>query len=460
MSTGSPLEERFEAYLTSHDLVRRESSILLAVSGGIDSMVMLSLFSTLRKSWKLSVGVIHVNHLLRGEESEADEEFVRNTSSALGLPFHVKRIDTAEQARVHRSSLQEIAREIRYSFFEETRKSTGANAVATAHQANDNAETVLMNAVRGAGVRGLSGIPVRRDPAIIRPLLFAYRDEIETYAADHGIPYREDSSNASLKYVRNIIRNRIIPELQAHSNVVESLNRVSAIMGSLGARIGREIQTKEKELLTFDPTGLPRIVLSLFQREPLYLQEELILHVLRMLEIGLSAEKVFSIIELCSQQTGRSLRLSAECSVYRDRNMLVFERPPIGDGFAIPVQIGGKYEVGDFRFSLEREPHVPKKLRKTEYSEFIDAKSLGTRLVLRSWKAGDRFVPLGMKAAKKLSDFFTDEKVPLVEKSRTPILESDGTIVWVCGRRLDDRFKVTPATRKAIKLTFRPLQAQ
>ncbi len=317
-----------------------------------------------------------------------------------------------------------------------------------------------MNAARGAGVRGLSGIPLRREPAIIRPLLFAYRAEIESYSVDHGVHYREDSSNASLKYVRNLIRNRVIPELQTHSNVLESLNRVSDIMRSLGSRIEREIQSKEKELLTFDPSGLHHIVVSTFQREPLYLQEELILHVLRKLEIEPSAEKVFRIIELCSQQTGRSLRLSAKLSVYRDRDMLVFEKPVTGDGFAIPVEIGGNYEVGDFRFSLEQAPQVPKRLGKTEFSEFIDAKYLGTRLVLRSWKAGDRFVPLGMKTAKKLSDFFTDQKVSLVEKSRTPILESDGTIVWVCGKRLDDRFKVTPATRTAIKLTFRPLRAQ
>lgn len=462
MGTAFQLEKRFESNLRLSELVHEGDFVLLAVSGGIDSMVLLSLFLSIRKRWNLSLGVLHVNHQLRGKESLADEEFVRRQAARRKIPVHIIRADVAGLARKNRCSLQEAAREIRYAFFEETRRQTGANAVATAHHSDDNAETVLMNAFRGAGIRGLSGIPLRREPGVIRPLLFASRSEIARYARGKHVPSREDSSNASLKYLRNLVRRFVIPRLQKKlgPNVSESLNRLSAVTRALSSRLEEEIKKQEGRVFTIGPGGRISIHLPSFGRVPRALQEEVVLHLLRRLRIEPSAEKVSRIMGLRSSQTGRSLRLSAGVSVSRNREELIFEEPAKETPFSMPVKIGQHYEIGGYVFAMEKTARVPKVLGGTPYTEFVDAGSLGSRLTLRSWRAGDRFVPLGMHTKKKLSDFFTDQKILLREKHITPILESDGKIVWVCGKRLDERFKVTPSTRAAVKLTFRPQHAQ
>lgn len=451
------LQVRFEKFIRTESLLMPESTLILAVSGGMDSMVMLDLFSGLRESWQWKLHVAHVNHGLRDEESDGDEDFVRLAASNLGLPFSSKRVDTLEYAHEQRLSKQEAARDLRYEFFEELRQRISASAVATAHQANDNAETVLLNALRGAGVRGLSGIPVRRG-ALIRPLLFAYREEIAQYAIAFGISYRNDSSNDSINYKRNLLRHSIIPQLKSEmqSDVVESLNRVSQVMRQLDASVQSEAMSVAEHIMTFGSRGRIMVKVPLLLAQPVYLQEALILEVFRQLKMELRSEKVAQTLRLCLLPTGRRLQLSGTIAVYHDRDRLVFDKSTEPVDYRQRVFPGSSFEFADFRFSLSRVEQVAQKFESTKFVETVDAQRLGPQLILRQWQKGDWFVPLGMQSKKKLSDFFTDEKVPLFEKPTIPILESDGAIVWVCGWRLDDRFKVTDQTKSVIKLTYSP----
>lgn len=454
------LENKFENFLRSQRLLEPCSTAILAVSGGVDSMVMLRLFCTIQKKWSLRLNIAHVNHQLRGAESDGDEEFVRSAAQTLDVPFFCRRANTLEYAHENRLSKQEAARELRYQFFDELRRELQGTAVATAHQANDNAETVLLNVLRGAGVRGLSGIPLQRD-YIIRPMLFASREEIEQYASLAGVAFRQDSSNNSLDYKRNLLRQSIIPMLKSEiqPDIIESLNRVSRIMRQLDESLQSQAQALTVSVVTADGRARMKVSIPALLAQPVYLQEALILDIFRQLDLELRAEKVAHTLQLCTFPTGRRLQLSRSIAVYHDRDQLVFVKSDQPVEYRQTVSLGATYNFESFRFSTSPEESPPWRFEPGRFVEVVDARRLGSQLVLRPWQKGDRFIPLGMRSKKKLSDFFTDEKIPLFEKSTIPILESDGEIVWVCGRRLDDRFKVTDKTQAVVRLSYLPTPA-
>jgi tRNA(Ile)-lysidine synthase len=453
------LETSFVKFLESSGLVRPGDSVVLAVSGGIDSTVMTYLFVDLLQRWNLKLAVAHVNHQLRGEESDGDEAFVREMAAALSIPFLSERVNVLDFAHSAHISKQEAARQMRYDCLERARQKVGGRVVATAHQADDNAETVLMNALRGSGIRGLAGIPVRREAGkVIRPLLFARRGEIKQYALERQIKYRTDSSNESVEYRRNFLRHNVIPMIQSSGefDVIPSLNRLSRFMRQLDDLLTAEVRLILTGMLSQDDPDTLSLDAGKLRAKPEYLQEAIVLEVLRRLAAEIDSEKVLRVLELCDLKTGSQLQLSKRLHVYRDRERLSFARPRTETPLHEFVSIGRSYAFEDFRFSLSLPIPRPETLGATSGVEFVDAGKLGERLLLRSWEEGDWFMPLGMYARKKISDYFIDEKVSLLQKKRIPIFESNGDIVWVCGKRLDDRFKVTDRTRSVIRLEFRP----
>ena len=453
------LERRFEDFLPASSLVSRGDSLILAVSGGVDSTVMTRLFVGLRERWDLTLAIAHVNHQLRGEESDGDERFVMNLAALWKIPLYCSRVDTLGHTHTYRLSKQVAARDLRYRFFEDVRTRIEATAVATAHHADDNAETVLLNALRGAGVRGLAGIPIQRKTGkVIRPLLFARRSEIEAYASDNRLEYRTDSSNDSLEYRRNYIRRKIFPLLasEGHPDVVGPLNRVALLMRQLLDRIEAEVDMRWDSICGRDDRKRTVVNIPGLLSEPLYLQEEIVLRVLRGSNIEPQAEKVKAVLDLCTRPTGRSVQLSHSTAAYRDRDALVFVVQEESGVFRETVSPGEVYSFPAFQFSLSHALPPPESFEPSVNLEYVDADRLGKELLLRMWEDGDWFMPLGTPARKKLSDFFTDEKVPVFEKSQIPVLVSAGSIVWICGHRLDDRFKVTPQTRAVIRLQYNP----
>ena len=444
---------RFSEYRRTHGLFGEHDTVIAAVSGGVDSMVLLDLLARERG---VSVVVGHFNHGLRGAESDGDEEFVARRAGEYGFPFHAGRGDTAAESGRRKVGIQEAARELRYGFLRQLRESVGGGRIATAHHADDNAETILLHLFRGTGVQGMAGIPVARD-GIIRPLLFAGRAEIEDFARHERLPFRTDSSNAHDEYTRNAVRHQVLPLLKdvVSPSVVENINRSGENFRALATYIMEEAGKALGACTSGRGDGGIRLFLDRLAAQPLLLRQLAVRAALdETAGAAASAEHVESVLALLENAPGASVMLPGGATAERTRGELVIGPAAPSVEFAYTVEVGRSYELRGFRFATTVvSARGPASGRGTEYA---DATSTGPGpLTLRSWHEGDAFVPLGMGGRKKVSDYFVDEKVPARDKKSVPLLVTPGgEIVWVCGMRLDDRFKVTPATRRVIKLEY------
>ena len=420
-------------------------------------MVMLELMHACASPGDFTIAVAHCNHRLRGDASDQDEEFVAARARILGIPCYTRRVDTAAHAETRKLSIQESARELRYAFLEEVRKEHAFRVVATAHHADDQAETLLFRFLRGSGIRGLRGIPIS-DPArhLIRPLLPLRRAELETYALRMQVSHREDCTNATDDYTRNFLRHKILPQLtEVNPNVAGTLVRTGQLFRSLDEYLA-EITGP-----LFAPVILERSETGLvIDRERFmvlhpFLQGYL-LHTAGRELLGHDAEwaTVQSMIAVAVNETGSQCAVSGTWRFFRDRGRLLLRREEDEQRFCIPVESGRAYELGGYLFRMD--PAGAPVFSDNQSVEYADAEAIKGPLVLRNWEKGDWFIPLGMSNRRKVSDFFIDEKIPLFEKNSVPILVSDGKIVWICGKRLDDRFKISPKTQSAVKLEYRP----
>jgi tRNA(Ile)-lysidine synthase len=451
---------RFHEYSRRRRLISEQSKIIVAVSGGVDSMVLLDLLVRERDALGLNLIVAHFNHQLRGNESDADEHLVQQRAQRYGLEMYVDRAGTAECARQARLGIQEVARNLRYDFFSKLRESSGFDLIATAHNADDNAETVIMNLFRGAGVQGLAGIPVlRHDRRIIRPLLFARREEIEAYAAAEQVPFRNDASNAKDDYTRNFVRHQILPLVrdQINPNVVETLQRTSELFRELEGYLMHSARAALDIVGAGSTPGELKLSIPRLKGHPVLLQQYIVMLAAQQ-ATGQRPEydQVGRILDLTEGLTGSWVTLSDRHGVCRDRDTLVIRAMEEPADFRTHVLQNHRYDFRDFRFSSTLMSGTLPPLGDQNGIEYVDADRIPPgHLVLRTWAEGDWFVPLGMKAKKKISDYFVDAKIPLYEKRKYPILETkDGTIIWLCGQRIDDRFRVTAQTVSILKIEF------
>jgi tRNA(Ile)-lysidine synthase len=441
-------------------LIQERNKIIAAVSGGADSIVLLDLLAKEQEALGLSVIVAHFNHQLRGNESDGDEQHVAQRARHYGFELYVERAHTDEYARHSKMGIQDAARKLRYEFFDKLLVSSGFDKIATAHNANDNAETILLNLFRGAGVQGLSGIPVyREDRKIIRPLLFAQRGEIEEYAAAEQLTFRTDSSNAKDHYMRNFIRHHILPPVkeQVNPNVVQTLHRSAELFRELEAFLTYTARQTYDLMVAKRTDDELHIAIPRLRSNPILLQQYVImLAAEEFAHRKLEYDQVNSILDLTEGLTGSWVAISKEYVVFRDRENLVMRKTEAVSDFKITVQPNHRYEFRSFRFSSETVGEKEIRMNGGSSVEFVDADRVTSgELVLRTWSEGDSFVPLGMKTKKKISDFFVDAKIPIYEKHQIPILETkDGEVVWVCGQRIDDRFKITGDTKRVLKLEF------
>ena len=458
MNASESLLGRLREFLQRFRLIERGEKIILAVSGGSDSMVLLDAFERLKDDYQLTLAIAHFNHRLRGEESDQDESFVRSAAGARGLECYVERADTRDIADARRQSIEETARELRYEFFRKLRSSLGFQRVATAHQADDNAETILFNLFRGAGVRGLSGIPVKRDDqCVVRPLLFATKELIMKYASEREVRYRDDSTNAGNEYTRNFLRHEVIPLVRrnVNPNLIVTLRRTGELFNQLEEYLGAVTQGVLPSVLVRETPRTIRIDLKALLDQPAFLREHLLLHFGRRFtsrEVDFGTVK--TMLRVAEGETGSSCSIGGDAVFYRNRGQLVFSRVKRLAPYRHRIELNRRYEFDRFGFGSALGGEI--NLSADPNTEFVDADTLGEECVLRSWKEGDWFVPLGMREKKKLSDFFIDEKIPLFEKLAIPVFVSDGEIVWVCGKRLDDRHKIRPTTTRVMKLDYAP----
>lgn len=436
---------RFNSFLRKEELCRPDDRILLAVSGGIDSVVMAHLFTEAG----YDCAIAHCNFQLRGEDSELDESFVRSLALSLEIPVFVKRFDVEAEMQERGISLQMAARDLRYDWFEELLSEHSMDRVATAHNTNDAVETFFLNLSRGSGIRGLKGISPRRGK-IIRPLLFASRSQIDSYQQTHKISFREDASNLETKYQRNKIRHDVLPVMEQINpgfleimvGNMERLGEVYEIYNLSIQQVRMDLFEEKHGKITIDTERL-RTLTPL--RTWLY---EL------FSPYGFTRSQCEGIMKIMDAGPGRQ-SISTTHRLFKDRDQMIlvpsesesFERYYLDDpekhsSLPFPMDM----EVLE-RSDLESIPDDP-------MTACLDLDEIQFPLTIRRWMHGDYFFPLGMEQIKKLSDFFVDEKVPVPEKERTWIMASGKKIVWIMGHRIDHRFRITPSTSRVLRLRF------
>ena len=439
------LQTAMMQYIDRYQLLKPGDKVLVAVSGGIDSTVMMHLLYAAG----IDMVVAHCNFGLRGDESDGDEVFVKNEADKLGILYETTHFDTSAYASQNGLSIQMAARELRYRWFYKLAMQVKADAIAIAHNRDDRIETLLINLARGTSIQGLAGIR-QQNEKIIRPLLFASRSDIEDYAREHIVGFREDSSNITDKYARNYIRHHVIPGLEEYfpgvrQNMERSMEHFSAI-----GMIYNEAIERYKDQVISHKDGLLYIDLKGLKQCPS--PPTLLYEILK--PFGFSNSVATKIFE--TQYVPGKQFFSNTSRLVFDRQSMIVQKLESEELRECLIDEHIRHiDNTTFRMMIEKFDLYPGFIPDTNPdSAFLDGDKLQYPLLLRKWNHGDKFRPLGMKNMKKLSDFFTNTKLSLVEKDRCKVLVSGGQIVWVVGMRIDDRYKITNKTKTIIKLTL------
>jgi len=460
---GTAYLQKIRRYIRQHEMLLGGEHVLIAVSGGIDSMVLLDIMTRIARTLRLELAVAHFDHGLRGEESQADAAFVVEQAKLRGLKTYVARGDVRKLASQYHMSVEEAARRARYQFLERVAHKHGYSVVLTAHNANDNAETVLLNLIRGTGVSGMAAIPPLRQLAegilLGRPLLGVERDEIHAYAEEVGLSWCEDATNQSAQFTRNRVRHELLPKLvEFNPSIVSTLNTTAEIMRGMEQHLGSTVETAMKRVMIGETDENVELSINQLKHYLPAIQAELVQRMIsRTFDLPpISYGAVERTLSLLWKETGSKVELGAGLSAVRDRDTLTvrYEPPPA-------VQVNKSLQPGETvqteygTIITERMERGAVRFTRNSNIEFVDADKVSENLTVRSWRDGDRFRPLGMGGEKKLSDFLVDVKVPL-ERKRSVLVVADGeNIIWVCGLRLDDRYKVDQTTKNAIRLELR-----
>jgi tRNA(Ile)-lysidine synthase len=433
--------EQLLNHIARHKLCKTSDKILLAVSGGIDSMVMLHLFSKAG----FSLGVVHCNFQLRGQDSTLDENFVRDACGT-SIPFYSKKFATTDYAASKGISIQMAARELRYKFFEEIRHDQGFAWIATAHHLNDSMETALLNFVKGTGVEGMAGIP-EQNGKVIRPLLFATRKTIHDYALANAITWRDDASNRSDDYQRNFLRNNVVPLLKnLNPSLEETFSKTSERLRG-ASEITQDFIQQLSESST-DAAGLKIQKNALHQaKSPATVLWELIKN------FGFNYDQARDIVS--EHQAGKMFK-SASHFLLVDRDVYLLRKIDYTTTSEIQIPSPeGEVSNGVSRIVVREQSKDGYRIAASASIAQFDLDKVKFPLTWRTWRPGDTFMPFGMRNQKKLSDFLIDMKIPLSEKEQVTLVESDGVIIWVVGFRIHDDYKITEMTKRVLVLEQR-----
>lgn len=434
---------QFNKFINYNNLFSLKDKLLLAVSGGIDSVVLCELC----KEAGYAFAIAHCNFQLRDSDSERDEKFVSELAGRYNVDFHVARFETKTIAKERKISTQEAARELRYHWFEEIRNKNGYQYVLTAHHADDNIETVLMNFFRGTGIKGIRGIEPRHG-FIIRPLLFARRSELENFLTTKKLAFVSDYTNLQDDYTRNYFRNQVIPFIEksfpeVNENVLSNINRFREVE----LLYQQAVELHKKKLIERKGNEIHIPVLKLKKTAPLH---SIVYEIIK--EYGFNSSQADEVITLIDSESGKYVS-SHTYRVIKNRKWLIIAPNEVAKADIIIIDGLGNWQFAMGNLQLETTPTTNQKLETTNLVACLDADEIKFPLLLRRWKQGDYFYPLGMKKKKKLSRFFIDQKLSKTDKEKIWVIEMDKRIIWIVGHRIDDRFKITGKTKTILKIT-------
>jgi tRNA(Ile)-lysidine synthase len=453
--------------IEKYSMLDEGDSLLLCVSGGVDSIAMLYAFCVIAKDMKIRLFLAHMNHSLRGDSSDKDQLYVENAAKQFRLPIMTEKVDTKEFSRKHKISIEDAARRLRYNFFINTAQKLGIGTVATAHTKDDQAETVLMRMIRGTGLRGLRGIPAKNyisDIKIIRPFIGVSRAQVTAYLSSKGCKPRFDRSNTDIRFLRNKIRRRLIPMLEHDYNpeIKDTLSSFAEIAARDYDYLCANHSMVFKKLAGTQRAGIVRFSLSDIRKQHISIQRGIIRNAIEFLRKNLDNidyrhwREIESLID--SRPAGSRVDLPNNIAVNKTKTSIVFglskktvSKKPQSVSFISRIPSATHFS----RYIIKARPvkRVPGFACKPENTEYLDIKDTDFPLVLRTHKDGDRIRPLGMKKHKKLSDIFIDEKIPVKKRKKIPlVVSSGGEIACIFNVKISDSYKINPDTERIVKL--------
>jgi tRNA(Ile)-lysidine synthase len=467
---------KVEHTLSAHHMVEAGETILAGVSGGPDSVALVHVLQTLAPKFSFRVAMAHLNHGLRQDESLRDEAFVVSLARQLDLPLHVERQDVCGYQKSHKLSLEEAARQVRFRFYHAVASKFGYERIALGHHSDDNAELILMFMLRGSGPLGLSGIPPLRDGQIIRPLIDIKRHEILNFLAEKKLDFVKDSSNADLQHLRNRIRSRLIPQLNAEYNprLIDSLNRLASILEAEERWIKGLVQPIFEKAIVFANTGQIGLNISSLNQQTIAVRRRLIREAILRVKGNLRRITfVHTEAALNLAQKGKDssvLDLPERIQISKQNDVLLISREAqslrhLSAGPLSLLTASYAYRLSEPAEIFIREADL--RIRFSEipseqasdwhpsghekHTAYFDMEKIHFPLVIRNFRTGDRFSPLGMRGRQKLKKFFIDHKISRSARSKCPIVLSRNEIIWVVGHRLDNAVKISTQTRRILK---------
>ena len=456
------LVQKFRKIIIEQNLITENSKIFIAVSGGIDSIVLFSLFHLIKTEFKLTLKIIHLNHKIRGAEADRDQLFVEQLGEKYSIPVISKKINVIQYAKKNKYSIEESARILRYKFFTEEMENSDFDYTALGHHADDQVETILDHLLRGSGIRGLGGMKYKNDN-YIRPLLKIYRNEIETYAQQNVLKYLIDSTNSELKYKRNKIRHKLIPHLEEYNPAItKGLLRTGQIIHDTELFLINEAEKAFSKCLKNIEKGKIILDINYFFNYFSIIQVYVLYHILTLFDINkniLNSDMIYQLLSIIQKRkSGTKFCLNHKWEFLIDHDELIFHLSH-KNTFEFEIKLNTQYSIQSnkkiFQTCLIDRTQLPKSFSSNKNIEYIDFDKVTEPLIIRNFKNGDRFTPLNMKGQKKVSDFFTDNKIPLHLRKEIPLLTCTKSIIWIIGYQIDDRYKVTNTTKKILKLEIK-----
>lgn len=454
-------------YIKENELIQQGDKILVALSGGPDSVCLLHILYELKDTFNLTLGAIHINHMLRDEDSDKDEKYIIKLCNELGINHYVKRINIEYVARFENVSLEVAGRNERYKAFEEIRNKYEYNKIAVAHNSNDQAETILMRIMRGTGLEGLTGIKPKREDGVIRPILCLNRQEIERYCEEKRLNPRIDSSNYERIYSRNKIRLDILPYMKEHFNkdIIDTLNRMSILLqkdnefiekysngcyNKYCENLGERFKISQKLFKEEMDSIITRVIIRAFKEVSNSHQ-------------NFEMKHIYEIVNLANKDTGKKLNLTNKIiceNLYGDIIFIKKEKhkKELSNNSEIKIDKNDIYKkviFDNYIISFEIiENRNEVEFSKNSLIKLFDYDNIEKEIVIRYRKDGDKIIPLGMKGSKKIKDIFIDLKIPREDRNNIPILCFDDKISWIVGYKTSQIFKVTKDTKKILKITI------